>query len=92
MSDGPRSEGVEKRIQMAGEAVEGWQRTNRQENHVSSLPSLCSNNTKQFSLTFLEMWRAELAELRMPHSIIAKEIKVPLIAFGQLLQFFLFCN
>lgn len=26
----------------------------------------------------------------MPHSIIAKEIKVPLIAFGQLVQFFIF--
>lgn len=31
-----------------------------------------------------------MTELRMPHSIIAKEIKVPLIAFGQLVQFFLF--
>lgn len=29
-----------------------------------------------------------MTELRMPHSIIAKEIKVPLIAFGQLVQFF----
>lgn len=28
-----------------------------------------------------------MTELRMPHSIIAKEIKVPLIAFGQLVQF-----
>lgn len=36
------------------------------------------------------MYRAEMTELRMPHSIIAKEIKVPLIAFGQLVQFFLF--
>lgn len=42
-------------MQMAGEAAEGWHGTNRQENHVSSLPSLCSNNTKQFQLTFLEM-------------------------------------
>lgn len=31
-----------------------------------------------------------MTELRMPHSIIAKEIKVPLIAFGQLVQFFPF--
>ena len=29
-----------------------------------------------------------MSELRMPHSIIAKEIKVPLIAFGQLVQNF----
>lgn len=29
-----------------------------------------------------------MTELRMPHSIIAKEIKVPLIAFGQVVQFF----
>lgn len=33
------------------------------------------------------MLQAEMTELRMPHSIIAKEIKVPLIAFGQLAQF-----
>lgn len=56
---------------------------------VSSSPlSLCSNNTKQFPLTFLRIQRAEMTELRMPHSIIAKEIKVPLIAFGQVVQFF----
>lgn len=31
-----------------------------------------------------------MTEFRMPHSIIAKEIKVPLIAFGQQVQFFFF--
>lgn len=71
---------------MAGKPTTKWSREPHE--RISKLLFLWgSNNTKQFPLTFVQMLQAEMTELRMPHSIIAKEIKVPLIAFGQLAQF-----